>query len=616
MGSMKVMMRVAMDVEPKERHIEDMRSCANCLTDDKASVSISKDQNDLYWTHVVEFTMPQARQVDVEPQIVQVFADGVADMIDWEVKIPLALPDDCQTQADKELEKEKRRKAERELKKDPDYRCFLCGKRSKLIQTDCCGKWICNDEHKYVVFSYARNSCHRNHARFTLCAFHHANNHEGDWKTCEKCKESFKDQMEMYVWYGTNEYNWETLPDPPSYEPTLCAKCGRVIRLTEEGYQIDKDEYTCENCFDDPFAYKPPAPKPKKRTQAKEKKQAAPSPAIKAGPQTVDIVYKGAKSQMSKAQRNFLKAKKDVERLQRNLVDTTAKFETLLAFHSEILSPKFETVTGCQKTLITACSSLLSGEGKPLKKPIRKNIATCILEIFTSLFDRDTQLDDELLRIHESVSNIYFPEPTGEQKEVEMADAFKTMKDYCETMFFMQTGEKINLDGLHPGMSREEVDAHISDIFDNHPKNPKNRKKTKRELEKEEIEKQAEEARAKNINAVYRQLARLFHPDLEQDPEIKAKKEILMKELTSAYEKGDLHTILKLELRWLQNNDGDISKLSDAKLEAYTAALNEQCDEIEIEIRTLLNRPRFAPLQQILGNISWASPLSELKKTV
>ena len=517
---------------------------------------------------------------------------------------------------DNALEKEKQRQAERELKKDPDYRCFLCGKRSKLIQTDCCGKWICNDEHKYIAFSYARNSCHRNHARLTLCAFHHDNNHEGDWKTCEKCNESFKDQMEMYVWYGTNEYNWETLPNPPSYEPTLCAKCGRVIRLAEEGYRIDKDGYTCENCSDDPFAYRPPAPKPKKRAQTKVKKPAAPSSETTTGTQTIDIVFKGAKSQMSKAQRNFLKAKKDVERQQRNLADTTAKFEQLLVLHSEILSPKLETVTGLQKMLITACSSLLSVEGKPLKKPIRKNIATCILEIFTSLFDRDTQLDDELLRIHDTVRDTYFPEPTDEQKEIEKTDMFETMKAYCENMFFMQTGKKVNLDGLHPDMSQEEMDAHLSGIFDSHPKNPKNRKKTKRELEKEDLEKQAEEVRAKNITAVYRQLARLFHPDLEQDPEIKAGKEILMKELTAAYEKGDLHTILKLELRWLQNNDGDISKLSDAKLDAYTAALNQQCDEIGSEIRTLLNRPRFAPLQQILDSISWVKPLSELKKTL
>jgi hypothetical protein len=49
----------------------------------------------------------------------------------------------------------------------------LCGKTAKLIKTDCCGNWICNDEGKCVIFSYARNSCHRNHSRFTLRGYHH-----------------------------------------------------------------------------------------------------------------------------------------------------------------------------------------------------------------------------------------------------------------------------------------------------------------------------------------------------------------------------------------------------------------------------------------------------------
>ena len=41
-------------------------------------------------------------------------------------------------------------------------RCGLCGKMANLTKTECCGRWICDDEDKYVLFSYARYSCHRN----------------------------------------------------------------------------------------------------------------------------------------------------------------------------------------------------------------------------------------------------------------------------------------------------------------------------------------------------------------------------------------------------------------------------------------------------------------------
>jgi len=32
----------------------------------------------------------------------------------------------------------------------------------------------------------------------------------------------------MYVYYGTNEYNFIKLENPPRYAPTCCAGCRRV----------------------------------------------------------------------------------------------------------------------------------------------------------------------------------------------------------------------------------------------------------------------------------------------------------------------------------------------------------------------------------------------------
>jgi hypothetical protein len=130
---------------------------------------------------------------------------------------------------------------------DPEKaRCGLCGKTKNLVKTECCGNWICDDEHKYRLFSYADNSCHRNHRRYTLCGSHHAEEHSGQWKDCAKCRESC--ETEMYVWYGTNEYNFEKLENPPKYEPTHCSSCGKVIVLGEGGYAQLGKEYTCMEC--------------------------------------------------------------------------------------------------------------------------------------------------------------------------------------------------------------------------------------------------------------------------------------------------------------------------------------------------------------------------------
>ena len=128
-----------------------------------------------------------------------------------------------------------------------EKKCFICGATKNLVRTECCGKWICDDEDEYVLFSYARNSCHRNHRRFTLCAYHHDNGHKGDWKTCKECREMA--EPEMVAWYGTNEYNWEKMPNPPKFEPTKCCKCGKTISLPQGGYSHGKEGYQCSDCF-------------------------------------------------------------------------------------------------------------------------------------------------------------------------------------------------------------------------------------------------------------------------------------------------------------------------------------------------------------------------------
>ena len=125
-------------------------------------------------------------------------------------------------------------------------RCGLCGKRGRLTRTECCGQWICHDEHKYVLFSYARNSCHRNHRHYTLCAHHHNEGHARTWQDYPKCRANFP--TEIYVWYGINEYNVDKLVNPPDYAPTTCVGCGTIISLSEDGYSHGPDGYRCDAC--------------------------------------------------------------------------------------------------------------------------------------------------------------------------------------------------------------------------------------------------------------------------------------------------------------------------------------------------------------------------------
>jgi hypothetical protein len=125
-------------------------------------------------------------------------------------------------------------------------RCGLCGAAKNLTKTECCGNWVCDDEASYVAFSYAHNSCYRNHRRYTLCGYHCSEEHIGKWQDCQECRSAF--ETEMYVFYGTNEFNFEVLENPPDYEPTKCAGCGVRIVLGDGGYMMSGDDYWCSKC--------------------------------------------------------------------------------------------------------------------------------------------------------------------------------------------------------------------------------------------------------------------------------------------------------------------------------------------------------------------------------
>jgi hypothetical protein len=139
------------------------------------------------------------------------------------------------------------RRSSREIDKNDRKSCGLCGATDNLTKTECCGQWICDDEDQYVLFSYARTSCSRNHRRFTLCGHHCTEGHEGRWQDCTKCRDEI--ETEMYVYYGTNEYNFEKLPNPPAFEPTCCSQCGKAIDLGGGGYSRSGKGYTCMDCL-------------------------------------------------------------------------------------------------------------------------------------------------------------------------------------------------------------------------------------------------------------------------------------------------------------------------------------------------------------------------------
>jgi len=174
------------------------------------------------------------------------------------------------------------------------------------------------------------------------------------------------------------------------------------------------------------------------------------------------------------------------------------------------------------------------------------------------------------------------------------------------TAMFETFGFRMNFDYLRPDMSPEEMMQQMKAMEDQILQQAQNldqetsaRKKSKKQLEREEREKQAAEVKSKSISRIYKQLAKVLHPDLEQDAELRVYKELQMRELTTAYEKNDLHTLLRLELEWIQKEEANLEKLTDDKLKIYNEVLKEQISDLEEESFSLLQHPRYQPLLRL-----------------
>lgn len=122
------------------------------------------------------------------------------------------------------------------------------------------------------------------------------------------------------------------------------------------------------------------------------------------------------------------------------------------------------------------------------------------------------------------------------------------------------------------------------------------RAKSKRTLDREAREREAQELRERDLGQLYKQLVKLLHPDLEQDPARRREKEEAMKRLTVAHEAGDVLTLLRLEVEWMHREQSNLSRLGEERLATYNQVLREQVAELRQQVASVGDHPRYAPL--------------------
>ena len=308
------------------------------------------------------------------------------------------------------------------------------------------------------------------------------------------------------------------------------------------------------------------------------------------------IIGKKTKQKLNPKQRTFNRLIKKLEKLRVEKDKTTAELNEKLNYYGKHISPLELEIAALHKE-----SAKIFHKFYREKKSFSESENDILIGMMATQLNEFSKFgsedpDDELKEIFELIE--------GESFDEAAESDFQAMKeDMSET--FKEMGFDIDLDDFNSDLSEEEMMRKMFEMLGDAKEQsearaaaePK-RKKTKKQIEKEEREKQIEEAKNKSIAGVYKSLAKVFHPDLERDEKRRIEKEALMKQLTAAYKDNDLHTLLRLELEWLQKEESDLDKLSDEKLEIYNRALKEQTEELEAEIYITVQHPRYFPLQK------------------
>jgi len=299
---------------------------------------------------------------------------------------------------------------------------------------------------------------------------------------------------------------------------------------------------------------------------------------------------------LTKAQQTFNRLIKRIEALRSKIESETRRLDNLLAYYGKHLYPRLQRQTNLRKALARTLATFL--DNKHLKgKKARFTLCDLIADQLDAIVAEDDCLSDDDLRA-------LFQRVTGEDFEDVTREEFEEARQQMESTF-NEFGIDIDLSDMKPGMSDEalaakaaEMNTRLQEEIEKQQQSftPPRRPKTARQHEREKREKLAEELRKKTLATVYKQLARVLHPDLELDPERRRQKERLMQELTVAYSNNDMHTLLRLEMEWIEREEGEIERLTEEKLAVYNQTLKEQVRGLEQELRELPCDPRYQPI--------------------
>lgn len=308
---------------------------------------------------------------------------------------------------------------------------------------------------------------------------------------------------------------------------------------------------------------------------------------------------KAPKVVLSPLHKTFNRLKKKVETLQSELKTLHKECEAgLLFYQTEIQPQKKQLAHGIRE--FVKLIYVHYKQPKSFSKKERNILKQLMIDGITKSLNMTTfeEPDADITAI--------FKELTGKSCQAAALDELNALKQHLQEMFELD-GVNLDLSKIDLNDNEQEVTQKIfkalkDSVEANIEEEIPLKSKSKKELQKELKAKELESLQKKGLGTIYKQLAKAFHPDLEQDLEQKVEKEALMKRLTSAYEDNDLHTLLSLEIEWMNRSEEEAKNQTDEQIKIYNSILKDQVETLQENMQMVILNPKYLPLQSYLHN--------------
>ena len=310
------------------------------------------------------------------------------------------------------------------------------------------------------------------------------------------------------------------------------------------------------------------------------------------------IISKSTNKKLSKNQDAFNKLTKRIEKLQKDIEKKQSQLDLALKIYGTDIYTTKQLVTQYRREFVVLLwanfntKKLAKNDQQNLKQIIREHLQIYLIELAT-------EPDEEIKKIFNILESSNYDERLTLEKETAKQRMLADLEQMKADLSNIDVNDEEALLNKYYETRHKIFNEEAAN--NNGPQQTNKKNKSAKQLEAERIQKEIDTIQQKNIGTIYKQLAKLFHPDLEQDIGRKAEKEILMQQLTAAYEAKNLHALLTLELKWIHKENEHLESLTDEKLAVYLQILKEQAQQLEDEKREIIYQPNYSVLAQTFG---------------